>query len=79
MNIILLQAMMAFPVAAIFVFAIAFLLSFVMLSGYNATIDRDETSRSKKVNAFWISLLFALLVIVFLMYGLFTYKGPWIT
>lgn len=79
MDIIMLQAMTAFPIVAIFIAAIAFLLSFGMLSGYNAITGNDRRNSAKPINPFWISLAFALLVLAFFIYRLLTFKGPWIT
>ena len=79
MSIILLQAMMAFPVVAILIFLVTFLLSFVTLLGYNAFMGRNGRKSSQKVNPFWVSFGFALLVLAFFVYKLLTFKGPWIT
>lgn len=74
----LLQAMMMFPFAIVFILVVVFLFTYLLLSIINLFMYWQTKDSSKKIRPFWISVAVAFAATVLFIFKILTFEGPWI-
>lgn len=75
---ILLQAMMAAPMMAVFILFVLIGLSSIVILIYNHLVMVITKNKSRQLPVLQSAIIIAILVFCYFVYRLFTYEGTWI-